>query len=147
MKGKSIWNIWTAIKWERKSKNPNANSPLTKTHSALFILKSLLAFINLSGINLGINLTKSFEREKSHLITFFQSILAVSVEWLTIFDIVCLFHCMLSYGIVYITFCSQWGQAGGSGPRENSGHPGEDGGYAESASVRIWKVKNFFHFF
>ena len=30
--------------------------------------------------------------------------------------------------------------ARGSGPGENSGHPGEDGGYAERAG-RIWKEK------
>ena len=62
-----------------------------------------------------------------------------SAEYLAVFDIVCLFHCILSYGIVYITFCSQWG-FGGSGPGENSGHPGEDGGYAERVG-RIWKEK------
>ena len=49
MRGKYIWNIWMWIKWEvnlseifgrsfnesESSKNPNANSPLTKTHSAM----------------------------------------------------------------------------------------------------------------
>ena len=101
----------------------------------------------------------------------------VCCAYLAVFDIVCLFHCILSYGIVYITFCSQWGpggqgrektvvtpgkmedmQRGGLGriwkekksqtekrnsghPRkenrkmEDSGHPGEDGGYAERRAM------------
>ena len=35
MRGKSIRNIWTPIKWEQKFKNKYLNSPLLKTHSAL----------------------------------------------------------------------------------------------------------------
>ena len=40
----------------------------------------------------------------------------------------CIYHILLAVG------------ARGSGPGENSGHPGEDGGYAERAG-RIWKEK------
>ena len=44
MKGKSIWNIWTAIKWKRKFKNKYLNSPLPKMHSVLDWSSVLLVF-------------------------------------------------------------------------------------------------------
>ena len=49
MRGKSIWNIWTPIKWEEKLQNPNTRSPLQICYSAMLgtqlnILKILLTF-------------------------------------------------------------------------------------------------------
>ena len=42
----------------------------------------------------------------------------------------CIYHILLTVG------------AGGSGPGENSGHPGEDRGYAERASPDLEEKKN-----
>ena len=43
---------------------------------------------------------------------------------------------------LYISHSAHSGGQLGSGPGENSGHPGEDGGYAERAG-RIWKEKKY----
>ena len=58
---------------------------------------------------------------------------------LSVFDSVCLFHCILNYGIVYITFCSQWGP-GGQGREKTVVTPGkiED---MQRGPARIWKRK------